>query len=122
MTSTTRQTASRSVNFTSRTDSRMDIERSYSMLSVIDGGGIGLELRQQRLDVVHHLDRVRARLPLNRQHNGALVVEPVRNLVVLHAVDDVAQLLQAAREIRCDTRRSAADTPPHRQVARWPAT
>ncbi len=55
------------------------------------------ELRQQFFDVVHHFHRVRARLALDGQHDGARVVIPGRLLVVLHAVEHVAQLLQPHR-------------------------
>ena len=55
----------------------------------------GLEARQQRQDVLGHLDRVRARLALDRQDDRALVDVPGRGLVVLDAVDGRADLAQA---------------------------
>ena len=50
------------------------------------------------LDFVHHADRVRARLALNGQHNGPRAggrrVIPGGDLVVLHAVENFAQLFE----------------------------
>ena len=53
--------------------------------------------RKQALDVVHHLDGVGAGLALNGQHHGVDPVVPGGHLVVLHAVDDLAQRLQPHR-------------------------
>ena len=44
---------------------------------------------------VDHLDRVGVRLPLDRQHDRAVVVEPARDLVVFDAVDDVGDFGRA---------------------------
>ena len=55
------------------------------------------ELRQPGLHRVDHLDRVGVGLPLDRQHDRAVVVEPARDLVVLDAVDDVGDLAQPDR-------------------------
>ena len=97
MTITTRNTVSISVCSTSATDLRMDCERSKRM-SMWTAAGIWLaELRQQLFDVVHDLDRVRAGLALDGEHDGAGVVIPARHLVVLHAVGHVAQFLQTHR-------------------------
>ena len=53
------------------------------------------EAGQKLLDGVHHLDGIAAGLALHNQVNGARVVVPGRDLVVLHAVDHPPQLLQA---------------------------
>ena len=55
------------------------------------------ELRQDLLHALHHLDGVRPGLALDRQNHGVLVVVVVPDLVVLYAVDDVAQLVQPDR-------------------------
>ena len=57
----------------------------------------GAEGRQQRADLVDHPDGVRSRLAVNGEHDAALVLVPGGDLVVLHAVDDAAELLQAHR-------------------------
>src|SRR5947199_381030 len=44
-----------------------------------------------------HRDRVRARLPLDRQHDRPVAVEPGGALVVLHVVEHEAEVLQAHR-------------------------
>jgi hypothetical protein len=56
------------------------------------------ERRQQRAHRVHHLDGVGAGLPLDGQHHRAVVVEPAGHLVGLHAVDDLAELVQRTGE------------------------
>ena len=56
-----------------------------------------LELRQQAENVVHHLHRVGARLALDGEDHPPRAAEPGIGLVVLHAVEDVAQFLQAHR-------------------------
>jgi len=65
------------------------------------GRQLTFEDRQQTLDAVGDGDGVGAGLALNGQDDGAVavvvVVEPRGRLVVFHAVDDVAQLLQAHR-------------------------
>ena len=53
--------------------------------------------RQQALDVVHHLDGVGAGLALDGQHHGVDPVVPGHHLVVLHAVDHLAQRFQTHR-------------------------
>ena len=53
--------------------------------------------RQELLDVVHDFDGVGAGLPLNRQDDGALQVEPARHLVVFNAVHHAPQFLEAHR-------------------------
>ena len=52
---------------------------------------------QQLADVVHYLDGVRARLLPDGQNLGLRAVLPHHDLIVLHAVDDVAQLFQPHR-------------------------
>ena len=49
-------------------------------------------MRQQRLDAVHHLDDVRARLPLDVDDHRGRLVHPRGLLDVLHAVDDVRDI------------------------------
>ena len=58
------------------------------------GRKLGAELRQQLANPVHHFNGVLARLALDRKNDGACVIEPARHLVVLHAVEHAAQLLQ----------------------------
>jgi hypothetical protein len=57
--------------------------------------------RQQLLHAVHRLNDVRARLTLNiEQHGGlfaALRADPRRELIVLHAVDDVRNIAESNR-------------------------
>ena len=55
-----------------------------------------LQLRQERLHPVGDLDDVRARLALDVENDGALVVGPAGELRVLHAVDDVRDVARAA--------------------------
>ena len=55
------------------------------------------QLREQALHGVRHLHRVRARLPLHRQHDGPLPVVPACDLVVLHVVLDLAQVAEPHR-------------------------
>ena len=62
----------------------------------VDGGrNLLAELRQQAFDVVHHLHGIGAGLPLDGKDDGALVVVPGDDLVVIDAVDDVAEFLEA---------------------------
>lgn len=56
-----------------------------------------LDLRQQAADILHHLDGVGAGLALDGQQDAAVVVEPGGYTVVLHAVVDTGELLQAHR-------------------------
>ncbi len=55
------------------------------------------ERRQQLFDVVHHFDGIGAGLALDGENDGALVVVPGGHLVVIYAVDDVAEFFQADR-------------------------
>jgi hypothetical protein len=53
-----------------------------------------LELRQERLDAVHHLHRVRAGLPLDREVDRARAVVPPGVALVLDAGVHVGDLVQ----------------------------
>src|SRR5262249_16632719 len=53
------------------------------------------EGRQQFFDAIHHLDRVCPGLPLNREDDGARIIEPARRLVVLDAVNDAPEFFQS---------------------------
>ena len=63
----------------------------------IDGRNLGAELRQPGLHRVDDVDRVGVGLTLDRKHDGAGVIEPACDLVVLDAVDDVGDLAQPDR-------------------------
>ena len=86
-----------SVSCTSVTAARIEIERSSSVSIWIDGGtcarmaGSALRTRSTTCD------RVGVGLALDREHDGALVVEPARDLVVLDAVDDAGDLVELDR-------------------------
>ena len=54
-------------------------------------------MRQDALDPVHHLDGVRTRLALDRQHDGAFAVEPARVELVFDAVHRFGDVLNANR-------------------------
>src|ERR1035438_10353432 len=56
---------------------------------------VGAELRQQRFDVIDHLDRIGSRLPLDCQNHAAHALEPRHGVLVFDAVDHVGELLQA---------------------------
>ena len=60
-------------------------------------GQSALQLRQQFLDAVHHLDDVGAGLPLNIDDDRRHVVHPCRLLHVLGIVDDVGDVGQMHR-------------------------
>ena len=112
ITSTTSAMVRSSVNFTSWTESRIDCRAVVEDVQVDRGRQLLAELRAGALEhAVHHLDGVGAGLPLDGQHDRALVVEPAGDLVVLHAVDDAAELLQAHR-------RAVAIGDDHRAVGR----
>jgi len=74
------------------------------------------EARQQRQDVLGHLDRVGARLALDRQDDRALVDVPGRGLVVLDAVDGPCRFRAGARDGRCGRQRSSAGTARRREL------
>src|SRR5207245_10292361 len=58
---------------------------------------LGTEGRQQFFDGVYDLDGIGAGLPIDREDDAALILEPRGELVVFHAVDDTAELAQADR-------------------------
>ena len=70
---------------------------------------LGAEDRQQFLDVLRHLHGIRAGLALNREKDRALVavlvVKPGAGLVVLDAVDDLAEFVEVNRRVISDRRR-----------------
>ena len=86
-----------SVNFTSSTDARMETERSYEVSIRTGGRDVIFQSGQQFLDAVDDRDRIRSRLLLDRQNDGANAVKPACGLVVLHAVHHSAEFVQANR-------------------------
>ena len=95
ITSTTSTTVIISVNFTSCTDSRIVTERSLRTSSVTDAGNCSRMAGSSALIRVHGLDDVHAGLLLHRQVDTAFTVLPARCLVVLDAVVDVRDFVQA---------------------------
>ena len=89
--------AIKSVNFTSltATDRYGAIIKD---LKVDRGRELGLKMRKQLLDGVHHLHGVRPRLALDGEDDGAIIVVPARDLVVFDAVDDLAKFLKRTGE------------------------
>ena len=68
----------------------------------VDGGRqLRFENRQELLDAVGHLDSVGSWLALDGENDGSLAaagaVKPRRRFIVFHAVDDVAELIEANR-------------------------
>ena len=61
------------------------------------GWHYGPVLRQPAADRIHDCDRIGVGLALDGEHNRTVVVEPARDLVVLHAVNDVRNLLEVNR-------------------------
>ncbi len=75
-----------------------DDQRAVGDKIHLHGGWDGfLEVRQQRLDRVDHLDRVGAGFALDGQKLGGLVFEPRAGARVLHSVDGVADVLDPHR-------------------------
>ena len=102
------------MNFTSSTDSRIGTERSLRIAELDRRRQLLLELRQQRLDAVHDLHRVRARLPLDGEVDRARAVVPAGVPLVLDAGVDVRDLVQADRAavaLRDDDRRCTPARP-----------
>ena len=97
ITSTTRVSVMSRVTLTSLTESRIDSERSNKTSMVTDAGSWDRKAGSRSRDSPCHLYRVGAGLALDGQDDGALVDEPGRGLVVLHVVDDSAQLLETHR-------------------------
>ncbi len=64
----------------------------------VDGGRQrGLQLRQQRLDALHHRNHVGARLPLHVENDRRGFVHPGAELVVLGAIHDIADIAEPDR-------------------------
>ena len=77
------------------TDALIVSERSYRMFNATDGGGISCRIFSSgRLHAVGHVHRVRTRLALNDEHDGARAVVPARGLVVLDVVGDSPDLFE----------------------------
>ena len=97
ITSTTRTSVSSSVNFTSSTDARIDVERSYRTWSEAEAGScfwnVGSSLRTASATATVFV----AGLLEDRERDRALVVVPGGGLVVLDAVDDFGEVAQADR-------------------------
>ena len=83
------------MNFTSLTDARIDSERSKRTCSEAEAGSCFWNVGQQRADGAGHLDRVGPGLLEDRRGDRALVDEPGGGLVVLDAVDDAAEVVEA---------------------------
>ena len=69
--------------------------RSETTLSLIAGGIEASSCGKQRLDAIDRLDHVGARLALNGQDDGALVVVPAGDQVVLRSLDRLADVADA---------------------------
>ena len=110
MTSTTRTTVSISSNCTSSTEARMVVVRSVSTVTWTADGSDALQLRQQLLDAVDHLDDVGAGLALDVDDDGRPVVHPGRLPDVLGAVDHVGHVGEQDAARCCDRRSRAPDT------------
>ena len=64
----------------------------------LDGlGNLGAETWENRLDSVHDVDDVGSRLALHPENDGLFVLEPTAYLIVLDAVDSVADFLNPHR-------------------------
>ena len=74
------------------------------------GRNFGPEGGNQAHHVVDDFDGVGAGLTLDREHDRALAVGPSGGLVVLHAVEHAADVLEPHRANRFDTRQSASGT------------
>src|SRR5450759_1478334 len=62
----------------------------------MDGGRNFLaELGQQAFDVVHHFHGIGAGLALDGEDDGALVVIPGDDFIVIDAIDDIAEFFEA---------------------------
>ena len=101
---------SQSVCLTSAIDSRIVCERSKRDFELEIRGHLLMESRQQLLDAVHDGNGIGARLLLHRQRHSGLIVFPECGFVVLNAVNNPRDLLQAYRvaiSIRDDQRAEA---------------
>ena len=97
ITSTTRMTASVSSNSTSSHRGADGHGAVGQDVEVDRGRQRGLQLRQQRLDALDHRDDVGAGLALDVEDDGRRLVHPGAELVVLGAVDDVADIAEPDR-------------------------
>ena len=75
----------------------MVVVRSVRIETCTEDGRVLLQLRQERLDAVHHLDDVGARLPLDVDDDRRRVVHPGRLLHVFRAVDHLRHVRQHHR-------------------------
>ena len=108
ITSTTSTIASISVNFTSLTDSRMDSRTVVEHVQVDGRRQLRAELRQQRLDAVHHFHGVGAGLAHHLQSMmERRVVEPADASCRSRRCRSRGPGLPAAPASRCGRRRSA---------------
>ena len=80
ITSTTRQMVSVSVNLTSWMESRMDVGIVVDHFQVHRGRNFRTEDRQKTPDVVHHLNRVGARLALHGEQDRTVSFTQARIL------------------------------------------
>ena len=71
--------------------------RSVSSATSIEAGSDGLQLRQQLLDAVDHLDHVGAGLALDVEDDRRHLVHPRGEAHVLRAVDHVGDVGEADR-------------------------
>ncbi len=79
-------------------DRRLNGRRPVVQRGHFDGRrDLGLQPLERRLHAVRDVHGVRARLALDREHDGARAVVPARRLVVLHVVRDAADLLEVHR-------------------------
>ena len=109
-----------SVICTSSIDSLIGTERSDWTASWTDGGSWAWSVGSSALTWRRHLDRVRPRLPLHAEDDGAghlarravrvALGEPRGELVVLDAVDHRRRARRAGPACRCGRRRSPGGT------------
>ena len=81
-------------------------------------GQLRLEGRQKLANAIDDLDGVGARLPLDRQNDAARLIVPADVLVVLDAVDDGRDLLEADGEAVAVGDNDARESPPRVSVCR----
>ena len=117
----TRQMAIASVSCTSATASRIEIERSNSGCIWIAGGTCARIAGSLSRTMVDDLDGVGVGLALDRQHDGAGIVEPARDLVVLDAVDHARDLVELDRRAVAIGNDDVAVVARHARSRRWRA-
>ena len=93
----TRQTAISRVSSTSLTAWRIEDRAVHHHVHRHRGRYLRPQCRQFRPHGVDHGNRVGVRLFLDRQHDGALAVQPGRDLVVFDAVVDLGDLVELDR-------------------------